>query len=255
MGCGASQKMRQIEAEEKERLKRKQEEMESREEGEEEEVVDENGKKKKRRKKKKKEKDEHLILCMKGHRKGINCMSLSEDASYIITGSDDKSARVWNVFDGSVKAILRGHTGYITCCQLYEESAFTGSSDKTVRKWNIETGEGRTRDRRPRRRHQPPHLHGRLSLHERVRQDGDVLGPRRRRTPPHFPRPLEVGDAAHVHPGRRRAQGRRGRPRFEQGHLDHGQRRRNGAVVEHGLGRLCGDIPRSQSGCALPRGR
>ncbi|KAK4321399.1 hypothetical protein Pmani_007789 [Petrolisthes manimaculis] len=72
------------------------------------------------------------------HDKGINCMAAAEDHSILATGSDDKTARVWDLTKDKIEClgVIKGHTDYITCITIHDTYVITGSADNTVRKWD-----------------------------------------------------------------------------------------------------------------------
>ncbi|MCL2304004.1 MAG: hypothetical protein FWC43_01525 [Planctomycetaceae bacterium] len=49
-------------------------------------------------------------LELKGHSKDVYCATFSPDGKIIVTGSEDKTARIWNAESGKVLQILPGHT-------------------------------------------------------------------------------------------------------------------------------------------------
>jgi len=82
-----------------------------------------------------------LIKTLEGHTGGINCVDYSSKSKVILTGSDDRTARVWDMKSFSCKLVLEGHTGYVTCCKIFgHKFAVTSSFDCSIRKWNIATG-------------------------------------------------------------------------------------------------------------------
>ncbi|XP_076351524.1 uncharacterized protein LOC143247398 [Tachypleus tridentatus] len=85
----------------------------------------------------------YLLEKIVEHKEGINCMALSEDGSLLVTGSEDKTAKMWSTQSNPIELLgtLEGHTGYITCCAVHEQFVVTGSSDNTLRKWSIATSE------------------------------------------------------------------------------------------------------------------
>ena len=50
---------------------------------------------------------------MKGHTKTVNGVSFSPNNLYAVSGSDDKTVRLWNVESGKCLKILEGHTGWV----------------------------------------------------------------------------------------------------------------------------------------------
>lgn len=58
-------------------------------------------------------KQPHLKQEIRDHRGGINFMVLSDDASLLVTGSDDKTARMWSTLSDPTEClgVLEGHEG------------------------------------------------------------------------------------------------------------------------------------------------
>ena len=57
-------------------------------------------------------------------------------------GSDDQTARIWNVATGETKTVLRGHTGVVTSVDFSSDadSVVTASEDGTARIWDAASG-------------------------------------------------------------------------------------------------------------------
>ena len=51
------------------------------------------------------------LLTLKGHTDAVWSASFSPDGSRIVTGSDDKTAKVWDAKSGAEVLTLKGHTG------------------------------------------------------------------------------------------------------------------------------------------------
>ncbi|KAJ8268020.1 hypothetical protein COCON_G00131920 [Conger conger] len=73
------------------------------------------------------------------HSGGINWVSLSPDGRYLLTCSEDRTARLWRT-TGQQCCVFQGHENYITHGHLENDVAYTCSADHTVRKWDIVTG-------------------------------------------------------------------------------------------------------------------
>ncbi|KAG9074714.1 hypothetical protein FS749_013695, partial [Ceratobasidium sp. UAMH 11750] len=64
------------------------------------------------------------------------------DGAYIVSGSDDKTIRIWDADTGqSIAQPLQGHTESISSVAYSPDSAFviSGSHDNTVRIWNTQS--------------------------------------------------------------------------------------------------------------------
>ncbi|KAK9714124.1 hypothetical protein RND81_06G073100 [Saponaria officinalis] len=77
-----------------------------------------------------------------GHTKWIRSIKMVGDR--IITGSDDWTARIWSISQGSCDAILAHHSGPVLCVENSgpDNGIITGSNDGSVRFWetNVDGG-------------------------------------------------------------------------------------------------------------------
>ncbi len=82
-----------------------------------------------------------LLQICDDHEAGINCMAVSEDGSVLVTGSEDRTARLWSAKTDACECIgiLKGHEDYINCILVEDNFVLTGSADKTIRKWDMST--------------------------------------------------------------------------------------------------------------------
>ncbi|KAF7558746.1 hypothetical protein G7046_g5410 [Stylonectria norvegica] len=80
---------------------------------------------------------------MPGHGEAILAAQFSpKNSNRLVTGSGDKTARIWDTDTGTPKFTLSGHSHWVLCVAWSPdgERVATGSMDKTVRIWNPETG-------------------------------------------------------------------------------------------------------------------
>lgn len=70
-----------------------------------------------------------------GHEDSVYCCQFDERK--IISGSRDRTIRVWDIASGETTHVLRGHEGSILCLQYDDEILVTGSSDSTVIVWDL----------------------------------------------------------------------------------------------------------------------
>lgn len=88
----------------------------------------------------------YTVRPLKGHTDGIMCLQFNEALAHpsfpiVITGSYDRTARVWNLDTGEELRVLTGHTRGVRCLQFDEAKLITGSMDRTLKIWNWRTGE------------------------------------------------------------------------------------------------------------------
>jgi WD40 repeat protein len=71
-----------------------------------------------------------------GHESKINQLGFSPDGKFIITASDDKTARIWSL-GGGVLHTLRGHTGSVNSIEVSPNGlqVLTASHDNTAKLW------------------------------------------------------------------------------------------------------------------------
>lgn len=69
----------------------------------------------------------------------VYSVALSADGNYVAAGLDDKTAKVWNIADGSLVQTLEGHTNYVRSVAFSQDGTMlaTGSGDKTANVWKI----------------------------------------------------------------------------------------------------------------------
>ena len=81
---------------------------------------------------------------LQGHSSDINAIAYSPDGNYIISGSEDKTIRVWNATTSQcVAGPLLGYTCGVICIAYSPDGAqiVTGGRDCTIRIWNATTGQ------------------------------------------------------------------------------------------------------------------
>ena len=74
------------------------------------------------------------------HNPMVLAVCVTMDGKHLITGSDDKTARMWSLEDGTMVREFKGHENYVTsvCTTLNGKYLITGSSDKTAIMWSLE---------------------------------------------------------------------------------------------------------------------
>lgn len=82
---------------------------------------------------------------LKGHTDGVMCLQYNDRLSHpsfpvLITGSYDRTARVWNMETGLEMQCLKGHTRAIRALQFDAAKLITASMDHTLKVWNWRNG-------------------------------------------------------------------------------------------------------------------
>lgn len=74
-----------------------------------------------------------------GHFGDVNAVAIKGDL--IVTGSEDKTLKVWNRDTGEPPKTLIGHTAAITAVEITDKYIISSSQDSTIKFWNRATGE------------------------------------------------------------------------------------------------------------------
>lgn len=85
----------------------------------------------------------HLdLMTLKGHTAVVNSVAYSPDKTRIVTGSEDKTAKVWDAQSGKELFTLKGHENFVFAVAFSPNSKYivTGSRDKTAKVWNALNG-------------------------------------------------------------------------------------------------------------------
>jgi WD40 repeat protein len=79
---------------------------------------------------------------LEGHTSGVNSVAFSNNSSRIVSGSYDKTVRIWDSVSGAVLHTLEGHTSAVTSVAFSFDGSriVSGSHDKTVRIWDSVSG-------------------------------------------------------------------------------------------------------------------
>lgn len=78
-----------------------------------------------------------------GHQDWVCSVAFSSDGKRIVSGSKDKTIRLWDVESGEHQPPFEGHQDSVNSVAFSPdgERIVSGSSDTTVRLWNAQTGE------------------------------------------------------------------------------------------------------------------
>jgi WD40 repeat protein len=76
---------------------------------------------------------------LRGHDAAVTSAEFSPDGSRIVTASDDKTVRIWDVATAKEIAVLRGHDGAVVSAAFSPDGLriVTASEDTTARVWDV----------------------------------------------------------------------------------------------------------------------
>jgi F-box and WD-40 domain protein CDC4 len=73
------------------------------------------------------------IHSLAGHESTIRCLKVLDRRPIAVSGSRDKSLRVWDIHRGVLLRQLVGHSGSVRCVEIAGNMAVSGSYDNTAR--------------------------------------------------------------------------------------------------------------------------
>ncbi|KTW30147.1 hypothetical protein T552_00625 [Pneumocystis carinii B80] len=79
------------------------------------------------------------VYTRKAHEKDINALDISYDNKIFVSASQDKTCKVWDLYNGEVLGVLKGHKRGVWTVKIsqYEKTAITGSADRSIKLWNL----------------------------------------------------------------------------------------------------------------------
>ncbi|KAF7724947.1 hypothetical protein EC973_000528 [Apophysomyces ossiformis] len=81
------------------------------------------------------------VRVLRGHTDGVMCVQFCDLINVLMTGSYDKTIRVWNMETGEVIRTMTGHTRCVRALQFDDAKLVTGAMDNTLKIWNWHTGQ------------------------------------------------------------------------------------------------------------------
>ena len=75
---------------------------------------------------------------LKGHTDWVKSVAFSSDGSRIVSGSDDKSVRVWDALTGQELNVLKGHTDWVNSVAFSSDER-RSSDNNSLQVWDMES--------------------------------------------------------------------------------------------------------------------
>jgi centriolar protein POC1 len=79
-------------------------------------------------------------VVLKGHTGAVRSVDFSYDGRHLLTGSDDKTVKVWSLPNRKFMASLVGHSNWVRSAHFNSDAsiAVSGGDDKTVKLWDVD---------------------------------------------------------------------------------------------------------------------
>ncbi len=86
------------------------------------------------------------VTNLEGHTYSVYSVAFSPDGKRLATGSDDKSAKIWDLDSGKALTTLEGHTSAVWSVAFSPDGKrlATGSLDKSAKIWDLDSGKALT---------------------------------------------------------------------------------------------------------------
>ena len=83
-----------------------------------------------------------LLRTLQSHSGDVNSVSISKDGLKIVSGSDDKTIKIWEVSSGKLLKSLDSHSDIVNCVCFSNDGSkiASGSYDDTIKIWEVQSG-------------------------------------------------------------------------------------------------------------------
>jgi WD40 repeat protein len=81
------------------------------------------------------------VRVLEGHTSWIDPVAITPDGKRIVSGSEDRTIRIWDIDSGKCLTTLKGHTSVVRAIAVTSNGKriVSGSFDKTIRIWDIDS--------------------------------------------------------------------------------------------------------------------
>ncbi|MBC7474579.1 MAG: WD40 repeat domain-containing protein [Candidatus Sericytochromatia bacterium] len=79
-----------------------------------------------------------LLKNIQAHNSDITSTVINENK--LLSSSDDKTIKIWDLNSGDLLNTLIGHTGSIHALTIHNDKIISGANDKTIKIWDLESG-------------------------------------------------------------------------------------------------------------------
>ncbi|MEG4326884.1 serine/threonine-protein kinase [Microcoleus sp. herbarium5] len=83
-----------------------------------------------------------LVKTLTGHSKWVQSVAISPDGQTLVSGSEDRTIKIWNLATGNLIRTLSGHSIWVRSVAISPDgqTLVSGGGDKTITIWNLATG-------------------------------------------------------------------------------------------------------------------
>ncbi|HEX2688280.1 MAG TPA: AAA family ATPase [Kofleriaceae bacterium] len=83
-----------------------------------------------------------LVRHLVGHTDLVSACAVTPDGRYVVSASNDRTLRVWELGSGRAVATLEGHTDWVSACAVTQDGrhVVSASADQTLKVWELASG-------------------------------------------------------------------------------------------------------------------
>ena len=83
------------------------------------------------------------VISLLGHADSILACAISPDGRRLVSGSHDRTLKLWNLESGHCLYTLQGHADWVLACAVTPDGRrlVSGSNDRTLKVWDLESGD------------------------------------------------------------------------------------------------------------------
>ncbi|HWO19184.1 MAG TPA: CHAT domain-containing protein [Kofleriaceae bacterium] len=83
-----------------------------------------------------------LMRDLVGHAGWVNACAVTADGRRVVSASDDRTLKIWDLDSGCELATLEGHADWVSACAVTTDGrrAVSASFDRTLKVWDLDTG-------------------------------------------------------------------------------------------------------------------
>ncbi|KAK9469384.1 WD40-repeat-containing domain protein [Lipomyces arxii] len=74
-----------------------------------------------------------------GHTRGLACVQISPDMRIVVSGGNDNTIRVWDVWHRQCVRVFTAHQGLVRSLHINGHKLISGSYDKTIKVWDLDS--------------------------------------------------------------------------------------------------------------------